>query len=110
MSKSILATAVFVLIALGACKKSGDVSVYPRNYLEKGAITFKNNSPDLYDIYLDNARYGSLYGGDSSTYPNITVGVHQVKAIQVEHISGTATLKQLNILIVKDSTVRFEFP
>ncbi|MBS1615483.1 MAG: hypothetical protein JST06_05130 [Bacteroidetes bacterium] len=110
MSKSIFAAALFALIALGACKKNDDNPDFPANYLEKGALTFKNNSADLYDIYLDNARYGNLYGGDSSTYPNITAGVHQVKAIQVEHISGTPILRQMNILIVKDSTTRFEFP
>lgn len=110
MSKTLLAAALFALIGLGACKKDDDNPDIPNNYLDKGAIKFQNNSTDLYDIYLDDARYGSLYGGQSSTYPNITTGVHRVKAVQIEHVSGTAILRQENIWVQKDSTAVFMFP
>lgn len=110
MSKTLLAAALFALIGLGACKKDDDNPDFPTNYLDKGAITFRNNSADLYNIYLDDAPYGNLYGGQSSTYPNITAGVHRVKALQVEHVNGTPTLRQENVWVIKDSTVVFAFP
>ncbi len=110
MSKTLLAAALLLFIGLGACKKDDDNPDFPQNYLDKGAILYQNNSGDLYDIYLDDARYGSLEGGQSSTYPNISAGVHRVKAVQMEHISGTPTLLQMNVTVVKDSVVLFAFP
>jgi len=110
MSKTLLAAALFALIGLGACKKEDDNPDIPGNYLDKGAITFQNTSADLYDIYLDDARYGDLYGGKSATYPNITAGIHRVKAVQTEHISGSPLVRQENIWVIKDSVAVFAFP
>ncbi len=111
MSKTLLAAALLAIIGLGACKPADEDDMgRPTNYLEKGALRFKNSSTDLYDIYLDDARYGNLYGGDSSTYPNITVGTHRVKAIQTEHVMGTAILRQQIVIVAKDTVTTFVFP
>jgi hypothetical protein len=111
MSKTLLAAALLVFIGLGACKKDDDDNPnIPANYLDKGFLKYQNNSGDKYDIYLDDARYGSLYGGASTTYPNITAGTHRVKAIQVEHINGAAIERAQTVFILKDSTATFIFP
>lgn len=110
MSKTLLAAALFAIIGLGACKQEEVDPVVPSTYVDKGTIKFQNNSNDLYDIYLDDARYGNLYGGASSSYPKIPVGDHRVKAIQIEHISGTATFREQRVLVFKDSVTTFAFP
>ena len=102
--------ALLAVIGMGACKKDDDDPSVPSTLVDKGSIKFKNNSGDLYDIYVDDARYGQLYGGASSTYPNITIGDHRVKAVQIEHINGTPTLRQQIVIVYKDSVTTFAFP
>ncbi len=112
MSKTILAAALLAIIGLSACKKDDDVDTgKPTNYIEKGALRYINKSADLYDIYLDDARYGNLYGDDTATYPNITEGFHRVKVVQIEHVQDSKPiLRQQNIIVVRDTVVTFVFP
>ncbi len=110
MTKTLLAAAILAIIGISACKKDDVDPSVPSYYVDKGYIKFQNNSKDLYDIYLDDARYGNIYGGDTARYPKIPVGGHRVKAIQTEHISGTAKLFQQTIIVYKDSVTTFAFP
>jgi hypothetical protein len=111
MSKTLLAAMLLAIVGLSACKQNdADDSPVPSNYVKKGSIKFQNNSGDVYDIYLDDARYGNLYGGTSSTYPNIPIGDHRVKAVQTSNISGTPKLRQQIIIVYKDSVSTFAFP
>lgn len=111
MSKTLLAAALLVFVGLGACKKDDDDNPkIPSNYLQKGYLKYQNNSGDLYKIYLDDALYGSIYGGDTARYPNITVGSHRVRAEQVEHISGSPIVRAQTVFIYEDSTTTFVFP
>ncbi len=111
MSKTLLAAALLAVIGFGACKKDDtDDTGKPSNFIEKGSLRYINKSSDLYDIYLDDARYGNLYGDDTATYPGISTGFHRVKALQIEHVSGTPTVRQQNIYVIKDSVVTFIFP
>lgn len=111
MSRTLLAVALLAVIGFGACKKDDDDDpTIPSNYINKGRIKYQNNSGDLYDIYMDNTRYGSLYGGDTVSFPNIATGAHRVRALQVEHISGTPTERAMVVNVYKDSTTTFVFP
>lgn len=110
MSKTLLVAALLAIISLGACNKDDVDPAIPNSFVDKGTIRFQNNSGDLYDIYLDDARYGSLYGHATSDYPKIPVGDHRVKAVQTEHISGTATLRQQIVVVYKDTVTTFSFP
>jgi hypothetical protein len=64
----------------------------------------------LYDIYLDDAYYGNLYGGDTVLFPNISTGSHRVRARQIEHISVTPKERAVVVIVYKDSTTTFVFP
>ena len=111
MSKTLLAAALLAVIGFGACKKDDtDDTGKPSNFIEKGSIRYINKSGDLYDIYLDDARYGNLYGDDTATYPGISEGFHRVKALQVVPAGSTATSREQNINVFKDSVVTFIFP
>lgn len=110
MSKYLLVAGLLAILGFGACKKDEVDPNVPSHFKDKGHLKFQNNSADLYDIYLDDARYGNLYGGDTTVYKNIPIGVHRVKAIQIEQVSGSPILRQQNITIYKDSTVTFAFP
>jgi hypothetical protein len=110
MNKILLAVALLFTIGFTACKPEDVDPNVPSAFQYKGAIKYQNNSADLYDIYLDDALYGNLYGGDTARYPNIPVGIHRVKALQKEHISGTPILRQLQLNVYRDSTVTFSFP
>jgi hypothetical protein len=110
MSKTLLAAAILAIIGISACKKEDVDPTVPNYYVDKGYIKFQNNSPDLYDIYLDDAHYGDIYGGDTAVYPRIPIGGHRVKAVQKEHVNGTAILRQQTIIVYKDSVTTFAFP
>ncbi len=110
MTKTLLAAAILAIIGISACKKDDVDPSVPSYYVDKGSIKFQNNSGDLYDIYYDDYHYGDIYGGDTAVYPKIPVGAHRVKAVQKEHINGTAILKQQTIIVYKDSVTTFAFP
>jgi hypothetical protein len=108
MRRILYAIAALAVFTATSCNKEDeDINNVP----DKGAIRFVNTSSDLYDIYLDDFKYGNLYGGDSSFYPNIVIGSHKVKAIQVGNVgSGTPILKQQVVIVEKDSVAVFRFP
>jgi hypothetical protein len=110
MSKSILAAALLMILGFTACKQEEVDPTIPGHYVPKGSIKYQNSTADLYDIYLDDAKYGQLYGGASTIYPDIPIGIHRVKAIQKEHIVGTAVISQRQINVYKDSVVEYIFP
>ena len=108
MRRTLYAIAALALIISASCNKNADEDI--NNVPDRGSLRFKNTSADQYRIYLDDFVYGSLYGGDSATYPDITAGSHRVKAEQIANIVGTPTLKQQVIIVRKDSVAVFSFP
>ena len=107
MRRTLYAIATLALITSAACNKEDeDINNVP----DKGSIRYINTSADRYNIYLDGFPYGSLYGDDTAIYPKIVVGSHQVRAEQVENISGAPVLRQKTVVVQKDSTATFIFP
>lgn len=76
----------------------------------RGQIRYINRSADQYDFYLDNTKMGNMYGGDTIRIPNVTVGAHEVKAIQISNLTGSPTLRQEKIFVFKDSVAIFIYP
>ena len=109
MRRTLFAIAALALIFSACNKKDEDINNVP----DKGALRFKNTSgtrADLFRIYLDDFKYGELFGGDSATFPNITAGSHRVKAEQIGNITDSARLRQQVIIVRKDSVAIFSFP
>lgn len=106
MRRTLYAIAALALITAVSCNKDEDIDNVP----DKGAVRFVNRSgSEHYDIYLDDYKYGNLYGDDSAFYPNITAGIHRVKAQQID-VVGTGKLFQQQVWIQKDSVYTFQFP
>jgi hypothetical protein len=110
MRRTLYAIAALALIITSACNKNDeDIDKVP----DRGSIRFKNASPtraELYRIYLNDFRYGELYGGDSATFTDITAGTHRVRAEQIGGVTDTPKLRQQIIIVRKDSVVTFRFP
>lgn len=107
MRRTLYAIAALALITAVSCNKSDeDIDNVP----DKGAVQFENGtSNERYDIYLDDYKYGNLFGGGVALYPGITAGVHRVKAQQID-VTGPGNLYQKQITVVKDSVYVFRFP
>jgi hypothetical protein len=105
MKRTLFAAAI-ALISLAGCKKDEVIDKIP----DVGTILYINTSLDEYDFYLDDQKFGYLYGGDSARYTGVTTGAHRVKAIQKANIVLTPTIKQQVVIVVKDSVVNFVFP
>ena len=111
MKRTLFALAALAVISLGACKKDEDNFDTVRNNVpDSGTLRFKNLSNDLYDFYLDDVKYGDLYGGDSADFRNITAVGHRVKAIQRSNIVGNPILRQQTVFVKKDTVTVFQFP
>ena len=107
MRRTLYAIAALALIITAACNKEHeDINNVP----DKGTIRFINKSADLYDFYLDDARFGNLYGDDTAIVNSVGTGSHRVKAIQAANIVGAPTLRELVVIVKKDSVVTFTFP
>ncbi len=109
MKRVLYAVAALSLFAV-SCNKDEEV-MDKVGVPDRGQIRFINVSGDLYDYYLDNTKIGDIYGGDTITVPNITVGTHQVRAIQTRNIvNGVPMFRQENKTVIKDSVATFIFP
>ncbi|MEO6834139.1 MAG: hypothetical protein ABI378_15650 [Chitinophagaceae bacterium] len=107
MRRTLYALAALTIFTLASCTKNeDDPPIVPTT----GSLRYVNTSADRYDIYLDDVKYGYLFGGDSSTYPNISQGAHRIKVIQSANIVGTPTLRQQIIDVVADSVTIYRFP
>ena len=109
MRRTLFAIAALALLFTACNKTDEDINNVP----DKGIVRFKNTSgtrADLYRIFLDDFKYGELFGGDSASFPNITAGSHRVKAEQIGNVVGTAKLLQQVIIVRKDSVAIFSFP
>jgi hypothetical protein len=102
------AVAALSLFAL-SCNKDDEV-MDKVDVPDRGRIRFINISGDLYDYYVDNTKIGDIYGRDTIIVPNLTVGVHRVKAIQTSNLAGAPQLRQEDKTVIKDSVVTFIFP
>jgi len=107
MRRTLYALAALSIFAIVSCTKIEDD---PPMVSTTGTLRYVNASTDRYDIYLDEVKYGSLYGGDSSSYPNISMGEHRVKVIQSANIVGIPVLRQQIIRVVADSVTVYRFP
>ena len=106
MRRTLFAAAI-ALISLAGCKKDDEVI---DKIPDTGAVLFINTSTDEYDFYLDDQKFGNLFGGDSARYTGVTTGAHRVKAIHVNPPMTNPTLRQQVIQVQKDSTAIFAFP
>lgn len=107
MRRTLYALAALTIFTLASCTKNEDDAPFVST---TGSLQYINTSTDKYDIYLDDVKYGYLFGGDSSTYPGIGQGSHRVKVIQSANIVGTATLRQQIVYVVADSLTTYRFP
>lgn len=104
MRRTLYAFVALALFTAVSCKKDDDINDVP----DKGAVRYINVSGDHYEIFLDGYSYGSMYGYDTSFYPNISTGAHFVKAQQLDVPNGI--LRQQQIFVNKDSVTTFIFP
>lgn len=107
MRRTFYAFAALALVTAVSCNKEDeDINNVP----DKGAVRFVNASAnDRYNIYLDDHLFGNMYGDDTTVFPNITAGVHKVKAQQID-VTGPGILREQQILVKKDSVATFVFP
>jgi hypothetical protein len=105
MKRTLFAAAIAV-ISLAGCKKDEVIDRIP----DVGTIRYINVSSDEYDFYLDDQKFGNLFGGDTARYGGVTTGAHRVKAIQKANIVISPIIKQQVVQVPKDTVVDFVFP